>query len=57
VQQIRKGVVPEVMTLELDTLNQFQGVIDLGPEGSTLVVVPLTPFVEESASYWLRATE
>jgi hypothetical protein len=45
------------MTLELDTLNQFQGVIDLGPEGSTLVVVPLTPFVEESASYWLRATE
>jgi hypothetical protein len=56
-QLIRKGVVPEVEQLELNAYNQYQGLVDLGTEGGTLVVVPLTPFTEDTASYWLRATE
>ena len=56
-QLIRKGVVPEVEQLELNAYNQYHGLVDLGTEGGTLVVVPLTPFTKDTASYWLRATE
>ena len=54
---IHHGPVPRVDTLYLDAFNQLQETVDLGQEGGTLVVIPLTPFVDETARYWLQATE
>ncbi len=54
VQVIKHGTAPELLPLPLDAFNRTQETITLGEEGGTLVVVPLTPFVDETASYWLE---
>ena len=53
VRLIHHGNNPTVETLTLNPLNQVQQFIYL-EEGGTLVVMPLTPFVDETAKYWLQ---
>lgn len=53
---IRRGAVPEVVPLSLDERNQAMWNLDLGPEGGTLVIAALTPFVHPDANYWLEVT-
>ena len=53
VRLIVHGDQPRVVPLSLNALNQVQYTETLGPQGGTLVVMPLTPFVEESAQYRL----
>ena len=57
VRLIRDGNGGEVLPLHLDDLNRNQTEIELGSEGGALIVVPLTPFVESAANYWLSITE
>ena len=57
VRLIRNGDGGEVIPLRLDDLNRIQTEIELGAEGGALIVVPLTPFVESAANYWLSITE
>jgi immune inhibitor A len=52
-QLIQNGPTPQVVTLPLNTLNQGQWTVELGPQGGVLVIVPLTPFTEDVANYWL----
>ena len=52
---IHHGPNPRVEPLQLDAHNQFRETVDLGQEGGTLVIIPLTPFVDETARYWLQA--
>ncbi len=54
VRLIVHGDQPRVVPLTLNALNQVQHSETLGPDGGTLVVMPLTPFVEETAQYILR---
>lgn len=56
VQVINHEPNPAVIPLDLDALNQFQDSIALGENGGTLVITPLTPFVDESARYWVKVT-
>ena len=56
VRLIRDGNGGEVLPLRLDDLNRIQTEIELGPEGGALIVIPLTPFVETAADYWLSVT-
>ncbi len=44
---------PAVAPLVLDELNRGQVEVELGPQGGALIVIPLTPFVETHADYWL----
>lgn len=53
VRVIREGGAPEVLPLALDALNRGRMEVDLGSEGGVLIVMPLTPFVESTADYWL----
>ncbi len=53
-QLIKLGDTPQVETLPLDEFNRYQGQVDLGSDGGILIVMPLTPFVEEQARYWLK---
>ncbi|MEW5989192.1 MAG: hypothetical protein AB1791_21405, partial [Chloroflexota bacterium] len=55
VQLIQEGrnTPPTVTPLLLDAANQGQWTLDLGFQGGVLVVVPLTPFIGDSAAYWL----
>lgn len=46
----------QVIPLELDAHNQALETITLGENGGTLVVIPLTPFVDERARYWVELT-
>ncbi|MDX1415977.1 MAG: immune inhibitor A [Candidatus Promineifilaceae bacterium] len=55
-QIIRQDQIPQVAPLQLDELNQYQGTVTLGPEGGTLVIMPLTSFTNDQARYWLRVT-
>ena len=57
VRLIHDGNRGEVLPLRLDDLNRIQTEIELGAEGGALIVVPLTPFVESTANYWLSITE
>jgi hypothetical protein len=57
VQFIRPGELPEVRPLPLDSVNQGQWTLEPGVEAGVLAITPLTPFVEESASYWLYLEE
>ncbi len=57
VRLIHHGPDPQVDTLHLDPFNQLQETVQLGQEGGTLVIIPLTPFVDETAHYWLQAAE
>ncbi len=50
---IREGNAPEVLHLPLDALNRGRLEVELGAEGGVLIVMPLTPFVESTADYWL----
>jgi hypothetical protein len=43
-----------VTPLALDANNQLQTTFNLGPNGATLVVVPVTPFVYEATRYWIQ---
>jgi hypothetical protein len=53
VQLVSFGVTPEVRDLPLDELNQGQWSMDLGRNGGTLIISPLTPFASNAARYWL----
>jgi hypothetical protein len=53
VRLVRDGREPEVVPLALDKLNRGQVEVDLGSDGGTLIVIPLTPFVSSAADYWL----
>lgn len=57
VRLIRRGDSPEVFSLELDSLNRAQFLVDLGEDGGVLVVIPVTPWGEPEASYWVRVSE
>lgn len=45
---------PEVITLPLNSLNQGQWEVNLGDNEATLVIIPLTPFTNQPANYWLE---
>lgn len=53
VRLIREGQTPEVIPLALDEANRTQATIDLDEAGGALIVMPLTPFGETPAEYWL----
>jgi immune inhibitor A len=53
---IRGGAAPEVVPLALGERNQGMWDLDLGPEGGTLVIAALTPFIHPDANYWLEVT-
>lgn len=57
VQLIHAGQAPEVVPLELDAFNQGQWTVDVGPEGATVAIMPLTPFATEPANYWLSVRQ
>lgn len=57
VRLISDGDGSKVIPLRLDNLNRVQTVVELGPEGGALIVMPLTPFVGTAANYWLSITE
>jgi immune inhibitor A len=50
---ILPGPAPRVEALDLDSGSRGQWTIDFGDQGGTLVVTAQTPFVSDSASYWL----
>lgn len=54
VRLVREGMPPQVLNVPLNDLNQAQFAVDLGPEGGVLVVLPLTPYTELPAHYWVR---
>lgn len=54
VQLIAHGDHPRVIPLSLNPLNQVSHTESLGDEGGTLIIMPLTPFVDETAQYWLQ---
>lgn len=57
VRLIRDGDGGDVIPLRLDDSNRVQTEFELGPEGGALIVIPLNPFVESAANYWLSITE
>ncbi len=54
VQLIQDGPEPTVENLPLDTLNQGEWIGEIGKGGAVLVIVPLTPFTSNPATYWLE---
>lgn len=54
VRLMREGDSPVVIPLVLNGQNRAQLAVNLGPEGGALAIVPLNPFVNEPADYWLR---
>ncbi len=50
---IQNAPTPQVIPLPLNSLNQGQWTVDAGQEGGVLVVIPLTPFTDYIANYWL----
>lgn len=55
VQFIEDGPTPRATTLPLEeSSNSGQWTIDIGKGGGTLVITPLTPFTDETATYWLQ---
>lgn len=57
VQLIEGGPNPRVTPLPLNELNQGRWTVDVGKGGGVLVITPLTPFVNESATYWLNVEQ
>lgn len=57
VQLIEDGPSPRVTPLPLNELNQGQWTVDIGKGGGVLVVSPLTAFVNEAATYWLKVEQ
>lgn len=56
VQLIEGGPNPTVTPLLLNDLNQGQWTIDIGKGGGVLVIMPQTPFVNDTAAYWLNVS-
>lgn len=56
VQLIEGGPNPTVTPLPLNDLNQGQWTLDIGKRGGVLVIMPQTPFVNDTATYWLNVT-
>ncbi|MCA9921498.1 MAG: immune inhibitor A [Anaerolineales bacterium] len=54
VQLIEEGPNPTVTNIPLDSLNQAQFTVEIGKGGGVLVITPLTPFIRETADYWLQ---
>lgn len=54
VQIIEHGTTPQIVPLPLNHFNQGQWSVSLDSDGGTLVVMPLTPFIETPARYWLK---
>ncbi|MCP5095222.1 MAG: hypothetical protein GY943_06695 [Chloroflexi bacterium] len=54
VQLIEDGPEPKVTQLDLNGLNQGEWEVELGKGGGVLVITPLTPFIDDAASYWLQ---
>ncbi len=57
VRLLVRGAAPQVIDVPLNALNQAQQRVELGQDGGLLVVIPLTPFVDESAQYWINAAD
>lgn len=57
VRLLVRGATPQVIDLQLNALNQVQQSVMLGPQGGLLVVMPLTPFVDETGQYWLSISD
>lgn len=51
---VQYGERPQVTQLPLNSFNQGQWTVELGPGGGTLVIVPLTPFIDTPANYWIK---
>ncbi len=47
----------DVIALPLNEQNRIQTTVELGTEGGALVIVPLNPFVNSAANYWLTVTD
>lgn len=54
IQKGGNGSTPQVLPLPLDDLNQGQWSVGLSPNGAVLVITPLTPFMDQPATYWLN---
>ncbi|MFQ5398095.1 MAG: hypothetical protein ACE5E7_00700 [Anaerolineae bacterium] len=54
IRLIEGGPSPQVTALQLNSLNQGQMPIEIGKGGGVLAIMPLTPFTNASAGYWLR---
>jgi len=57
IQLIQEGPEPTVTPITLDSFNQGQLELELDKRGGVLVITPLTPFVSETADYWLQITQ
>jgi hypothetical protein len=57
VKLIEDGPEPRVTTLPLNSFNQAQWQLDIGKGGAVLVIIPTTPFVSETAVYWLQVEQ
>lgn len=57
VQLIEGGPNPLVRPLTLNRLNQGQWEIEIGKAGGVLAITPLTPFVDDMASYWIHVEQ
>lgn len=53
-QLVENGSSPRVRPLPLNDFNQGRWRLDLGEEGGTLIVIPLTPFTDQMARYWVE---
>jgi len=53
VQLIESGPAPTVTRLPLNELNQGQWSVEIGKGDATLAIIPLTPFIDQPANYWL----
>jgi immune inhibitor A len=51
---LESGPQPKITRLPLNHLNQVQWAFEIGKGGGTLAIIPLTPFIDEMASYWLH---
>jgi hypothetical protein len=54
VQLIENGPNPTVTPLTLNEYNQGEWSLPIGKGGGILTIIPLTPFTEDPAMYWLQ---
>ncbi len=54
---IEDGPNPTVTSMTLNELNQGKWILDIGKGGGVLVIMPQSPFVNDSAHYWLNITQ
>ena len=57
VQFIEPGDNPRVTRLPLNELNQGQWRLTVGRDGGVIAITPATPFTDDTAVYWLKATK